>query len=743
MAAIAIRGPPTSELAASGRSIVVQRPRTTLKKTFTFEHVVSTDASTASELYETAVAPALDEAFPSVGCCVIAMGSEQTGKSRTVRGDLFDEGVAVRAVRDAFAAARAPEGGELLVTLSAVLDAIVQGAGETPLQGKQPVRERLLDALQPTAGQPAAGLNVRENADALPHARRFFVEGLSERIAHSVDEAEALVREAFTRCAEEEASRRALRVHLLLILTLRRRAPDGSEHVSELSVLDVAGVPRPRSSADAPSGAGAGAASRGRGGAAGAGRGRAGGSAGRAGGSTSGGAGAGGSVGEDPFVKALYRIVDVLQEAKVAHVPYRDSKFTRLIAEALGGPAHLLPLLHMRSDRFDEAEAVLLLGQKLQRLCAPAGVAGGALRLPRGLGGVKPPSGPPLCTVREDGWWNPLAEKASAEALAAELCEQLGVRREGLVSSSIALDADSTDELLHLQEALLLSERLEARCASWGGGVLRLPPPPAFVPPPRVPMAATAPAAPPLAPSSPAAARALPPPPAVQLPWLDSAAAEEVEEEEAEAGAEASAPESPAETVAEPPFTAAFTAVGETEARPRPTKTAAGEAEILAEILGGSFGCRPPSSHRLPAAPTCPAATTAAAARSGVRALGSGHAVALDSGHSVAAAPDGALRENPAGASTPPVDHSKLALVKRSSKPRPFVPTPGGRVLAQYDNGEWYAAKVRATSRAADGAQLYVVAFDEDGLVQHLPAQRLRAPRTATPQAPRTASRHS
>eukprot|EP00900_Chrysochromulina_parva_P021854 jgi/Chrpa1/4301/Chrysochromulina_OHIO_Genome00001885-RA len=739
MVAIAIRGSPTSELAASadGRSIMVQRPRTTLKKTFTFEHVVSTDTSTAAELYETAVAPALDEAFPSVGCCVIAMGSEQSGKSRTVRGNLSDEGVAVRAVRDAFAAARrgAPEGGELLVTLSAVLDAIVQGAGETPLQGKQPVRERLLDALQPTAGQPAAGLIVRENADALPHARRFFVEGLSERIAHSVDEAEALVREAFSRCADEEASRRALRVHLLLVLTLRRRAPDGSEHVSELSVLDVAGVPRPRSSADAPTGAGTAAASRGRGGAAGAGRGRAGGSAGRAGGSTGGSIGGSvGGVGEDPFVKALYRIVDVLQEAKVAHVPYRDSKLTRLIAEALGGPAHLLPLLHMRSDRFDEAEAVLLLGQKLQRLCAPAGVAGGALRLPRGLGGVKPPSGPPLCTVREDGWWNPLAEMASAEALAAELCEQLGVRREGLVSSSIALDADSTDELLHLQEALLLSERLEARCASWGGGVLRLPPPPAFVPPPRVPMAATAPVAPPLAPSSPAAARALPPPPAVRLPWLDSAAAEEVEEEEA-AGAEATAPESPAETVAEPPFTAAFTAVGETEARPRPTKMATGEAEILAEILGGSFGCRPPSSHRLPAAPTCPAATTAAAARSGVR--------ALDSGHSVAAAPDGALRENPAGASTPPVDHSKLALVKRSAKPRPFVPTPGGRVLAQYDNGEWYAAKVRATSRAADGAQLYVVAFDEDGLVQHLPAQRLRAPRTATPQAPRTASRHS
>jgi hypothetical protein len=149
---------------------MVQRPRTTLKKTFTFEHVVSTDTSTAAELYDTAVAPALDEAFPSVGCCVIAMGSEQSGKSRTVRGNLSDEGVAVRAVRDAFAAARrgAPEGGELLVTLSAVLDAIVQGAGETPLQGKQPVRERLLDALQPTAGQPAAEV-ARADIEKLKH----------------------------------------------------------------------------------------------------------------------------------------------------------------------------------------------------------------------------------------------------------------------------------------------------------------------------------------------------------------------------------------------------------------------------------------------------------------------------------------------------------------------------------------------------------------------------------------------
>ena len=40
-------------------------------------------------------------------------------------------------------------------------------------------------------------------------------------------------------------------------------------------------------------------------------------------------------------------------------MPYRDSKLTRLIASALGGGAALLPFLHVRLDRYDEAEAAL------------------------------------------------------------------------------------------------------------------------------------------------------------------------------------------------------------------------------------------------------------------------------------------------------------------------------------------------------------------------------------------------
>jgi len=76
------------------------------------------------------------------------------------------------------------------------------------------------------------------------------------------------------------------------------------------------------------------------------------------------------------------------------------------------------------------------------------------------------------------------------------------------------------------------------------------------------------------------------------------------------------------------------------------------------------------------------------------------------------------------------VDTSRLRLIKKNAAapPRRFVPVAGSRVMAQYDNGEWYEARITATSRAEDGSARWVVKFNEDGLVQHLPVERLRAP---------------
>ena len=154
--------------------------------------------------------------------------------------------------------------------------------------------------------------------------------------------------------------------------------------------------------------------------------------------------------GEDPCAKAIHRIVDVLAGEgpgpSGSHVPYRDSSLTKLIAPALGGSASAAHLLHVRSDKYDEADAMLGYGRRLEALphdrCALETVRGFPLNVEASLRAAH--------------------EKADAA------CAALGVGpREGLHSSSIALDHDSSDELLELQKALRLGERLEHRRTLW------------------------------------------------------------------------------------------------------------------------------------------------------------------------------------------------------------------------------------------------------------------------------------
>ena len=133
------------------------------------------------------------------------------------------------------------------------------------------------------------------------------------------------------------------------------------------------------------------------------------------------------------------------------HVPYRDSKLTRLLSPALGGGALALPLVHVRMDRFEEAEAVLLQCAKLTALSTD----------------VKGTTAAAAARAAGGGWWSPAAELSRAEEKASALALSLGMERAGLLSSAIQLDMEASDELLALQETLLRSERLAQRLEAW------------------------------------------------------------------------------------------------------------------------------------------------------------------------------------------------------------------------------------------------------------------------------------
>ena len=170
---VRVSGAPCEGCSVVGtRRIELTRPRSTIRKAFDLGLVCGDDVDSRAAFECSALAPAVRQAVTQGrSALVMAVGSEQSGKSAAVRAD---DGLAALVVREVFSAlaehgdqSATREAVSSEVGVSAVLCAITQADGETALTAKQPVRERVLDALG-ASSQPAAGLVVREHADGQP-----------------------------------------------------------------------------------------------------------------------------------------------------------------------------------------------------------------------------------------------------------------------------------------------------------------------------------------------------------------------------------------------------------------------------------------------------------------------------------------------------------------------------------------------------------------------------------------------
>ena len=137
---------------------------------------------------------------------------------------------------------------------------------------------------------------------------------------------------------------------------------------------------------------------------------------------------------EDAARKALTRVVDAVADRR-SHVPYRDSKLTRVAARALGGGARLVVVFGVseQSSAFDETDATLRFAARVAN-------------------GVK--NRPAPTTTR-------FAAAVAADAAAERRAAALGVATTpGLTSAGIHLEMDSSDDALALRDALAEGERL-------------------------------------------------------------------------------------------------------------------------------------------------------------------------------------------------------------------------------------------------------------------------------------------
>ena len=144
---VRVSGAPCEGCSVVGtRRIELTRPRSTIRKAFDLGLVCGDEVDSRAAFERSALAPAVRQAVTQGrSALVMAVGSEQSGKSAAVRAH---DGLAALVVREVFSAL-AEHGDQPAtrkvvsseVAVSAVLCAITQADGETALTAKQPVRE--------------------------------------------------------------------------------------------------------------------------------------------------------------------------------------------------------------------------------------------------------------------------------------------------------------------------------------------------------------------------------------------------------------------------------------------------------------------------------------------------------------------------------------------------------------------------------------------------------------------------
>ena len=481
-----------------GVRVTLNRPRTTLKKAYELSTVVSNSNEC---FHKTGFADATRAAvLDGVSCALITTGIHGSGKSALVRGGAeggadFERGAdcdggadrlgvcgeLASAVFDAVDEVKATHPGDVItVTVTAVADVITAPVAPGVPVARRKTHEVLVDALaagielnasahrpHTAADEHPQRINITEEEDddsvrggrgggagavsAIFHGvsssvgvnvrehptRGFYAEGCVELLAEDKEDCARLcslaldgfrvpersVREsgrATSALAHGSGSFAGERVHCLLTLRITRRSGRGrldecgvwlpeSETTSEITVADLAGIDRAKGSPTA----------------------------------------------EDAALKAFVRCVDALADSR-SHVPYRDSKFTRLVSKALSGVARLFAVVCVsrRSSRHDESDASLQFARKIRRGVRATGGRGGGER------GVV--SGGKSTCLRPDHRVAYAAECERLDALARDLAETLGVSLSGLTSGAVALDMESGDDLLRLRDALAEGERLRA-----------------------------------------------------------------------------------------------------------------------------------------------------------------------------------------------------------------------------------------------------------------------------------------
>lgn len=287
-------------------------------KTFTYDHVFGPRASQA-DLYERVVEPIVDEVIQGYNCTVFAYGQTGTGKTHTMEGRRSTDMVEVSERRLAENAGIIPR------AVQQIFDHLRSLSEEHSVRVShlELYNEQLTDLL----GQDefvTEGLRVYEDPQ-----KGTFVQGLDDVVVQSEEEIFSILdKSAMKRkTAETLMNKYSSRSHSIFSITIhiRESTPDGADllKVGKLNLVDLAGSEN----------------------------------VGRSG-AVKGRAREAGNINQS--LLTLGRVITALVD-RHPHVPYRDSKLTRLLQESLGGrnKTCVIATITPGSSSFEETASTL------------------------------------------------------------------------------------------------------------------------------------------------------------------------------------------------------------------------------------------------------------------------------------------------------------------------------------------------------------------------------------------------
>ncbi|CAG8457193.1 6083_t:CDS:10 [Paraglomus brasilianum] len=270
---------------------------------FTFDRIFSPETK-QKEVFDSAIKPIVDEVYNGYNGTVFAYGQTGSGKTFTMMGaDIDNE--------------------ELKGLIPRIVEQIFQCIIDSPPTMEYTVKvsymeiymERIRDLLNPQNDN----LPIHEEKN-----RGVYVKGLLEVYVSSVEEVyEVMKRGGQARVvAYTNMNAESSRSHSIFVITItQKNLQDGSVKSGKLSLVDLAGSEKV------------------------------------------GKTGASGQTLEEAkkinkSLSALGMVINALTDGKSTHIPYRDSKLTRILQESLGGNSRTTLIINSSPSSFNEAESL-------------------------------------------------------------------------------------------------------------------------------------------------------------------------------------------------------------------------------------------------------------------------------------------------------------------------------------------------------------------------------------------------